>query len=158
MQIEWARRQEADGRPVYQQIAAAVRAAIARDGLRSGARLPAIRDLATQLGVHRDTVATAYEALATDGVVESTVGRGTFVLQSEEAPRYGNPTPFAPELSPLVERLLEFDRARPRFGSAREAVAMHALIPDPSLYPSEPFRRALNRALTRGGPELLLYG
>ena len=35
---------------------------------------------------------------------------------------------------------------------------MHALIPDPSLYPAEPFRRALNRALARGGPELLLYG
>jgi DNA-binding transcriptional MocR family regulator len=58
----------------------------------------------------------------------------------------------------VVERLLEFERARPRFGSARDAVAMHALIPDPSLYPAEPFRRALNRALARGGPELLLYG
>jgi DNA-binding transcriptional MocR family regulator len=157
VQIEWNRNQEADGRPVYQQIAAAVRAAIARDGLGCGTRLPAIRDLARELGVHRDTVATAYEALAADGVIESTVGRGTFVAEAEtgRAPAAG---PFAPELSPVVERLLEFERARPRFGSARDAVAMHALIPDPSLYPAEPFRRALNRALTRGGPELLLYG
>ena len=35
---------------------------------------------------------------------------------------------------------------------------MHALIPNPGLYPAEPFRRALNRALPEGGPELLLYG
>ena len=35
---------------------------------------------------------------------------------------------------------------------------MHALIPDPALYPAEAFRRALNRALQEGGPELLLYG
>jgi GntR family transcriptional regulator/MocR family aminotransferase len=159
VQIEWNRDQEADGRPVYLQIAAAVRAAIARDGLGCGTRLPTIRDLARELGVHRDTVATAYESLAADGVIESTVGRGTFVAESDEAPGHnGATTPFAAELSPVVERLLEFERARPRFGSARDAVAMHALIPDPSLYPAEPFRRALNRALTRGGPELLLYG
>ena len=83
MQIEWNRQQEADGRPVYLQIAEAVRAAIARSGLGSGARLPAIRDLARELGVHRDTVATAYEALAADGVIESAVGRGTFVADGE---------------------------------------------------------------------------
>jgi DNA-binding transcriptional MocR family regulator len=157
MRIEWNREQEADGRPVYQQIAAAVRTAIACNGLGSGARLPAIRDLALQLGVHRDTVATAYEALAADGVIESTVGRGTFVAEAETG-RAPAAAPFAPALSPVVDRLLEFERARPRFGSARDAVAMHALIPDPSLYPAEPFRRALNRALSRGGPELLLYG
>src|SRR5262245_11100995 len=133
MQIEWNRGQEADGRPVYVQIAAAVRAAIARDGLGSGARLPAIRDLARELGVHRDTVATAYEALAADGVIESAVGRGTFVGPGA-AVRAPAAPPFAPALSPVVERLLEFERARPRFGSARDAVAMHALIPDPSLY------------------------
>src|SRR5262245_53288484 len=107
MQIEWNRHREADGRPVYQQIAAAVRAAIARDGLGSGARLPAIRDLARDLGVHRDTVATAYESLAADGVIESAVGRGTFVAEAEAA-RAPEGTPFAPALSPVVERLLEF--------------------------------------------------
>jgi GntR family transcriptional regulator/MocR family aminotransferase len=146
-----------DGRPVYQQIAEAVRAAISRDGLGSGSRLPAIRDLAQQLGVHRDTIATAYEALAADGVIESAVGRGTFVaLNGHAAPR--EVAHFTPALAPGVERLLEFERARPRFGHARDAIAMHALVPDPSLYPAEAFRRALNRALARGGPELLLYG
>ena len=152
MQIEWNRNQEADGRPVYAQIAAAVRAAIARDGLGSGTRLPAIRDLARDLGVHRDTVATAYEALAADGVVESTVGRGTFVVDGETT-RAPEVAPFAPELSPVVERLLEFERARPRFGSARDAIAMHALIPDPSLYPAA---RLCESALPVTADELVL--
>ena len=35
---------------------------------------------------------------------------------------------------------------------------MHSLVPDPGLYPLDAFRRALNRALQEGGPELLLYG
>ena len=155
--IEWQRDQASDGRPVYQQIADAVRSAIDRQGLGSGARLPTIRDLAQQLGVHRDTVATAYEALASDGVVQTAVGRGTFVSGEETLPASARAA-FAPALSPTVERLLEFERARPRFGSARDAVAMHALVPDPSLYPADAFRRCLNRALARGGAELLLYG
>ena len=35
--------------------------------------------------MHRDTVALAYEELASAGMVESTVGRGTFVRAGEEA-------------------------------------------------------------------------
>jgi len=155
--IRWDRDGAADGRPVYRQIAEAVRGAIRAESLATGARLPTIRDLARRLGVNRDTVATAYEALAADGVVESAVGRGTFVAAvagREAAPA----APFVPTLAPGVERLLDFERARPRFGSARDAVPLHALVPDPSLYPADAFRRALNRALSRGGPELLLYG
>jgi DNA-binding transcriptional MocR family regulator len=161
MLIEWDRSPKDDGQPVYRQIAEAVRSAIARNRLESGARLPTIRDLAAQLGVHRDTVATAYEALAADGVLESAVGRGTFVVECESAldpAEAARKATFTPTLAPVVERLLDFERARPRFGSARDAIAMHALVPDPSLYPADAFRRALNRALTRGGPELLLYG
>jgi len=158
VQIDWIRTEAPGGRPVYQQIADAVRAAIASQRLADGARLPTIRQLARQLGVHRDTVATAYEALAAEGVVESAVGRGTFVSARSPSPGAGAAPSFHPTLAPLVERLLDFERARPRFGSSPDAVALHALVPDPSLYPAEAFRRALNRALARGGPELLLYG
>ena len=143
--------QEADGRPVYQQIAEAVRAAIARDGLGSGARLPAIRDLARELGVHRDTVATAYEALAADGVIESTVGPRHVRGRRRGEPRARRRAPFAPALSPVVERLLEFERARPRFGSARDAVAMHALSPTPrSIRPSRSGARSTARSRAAG--------
>lgn len=145
-----------DGRPVYRQIADHLLGEIAAGHFAAGARLPAIRDLARSLDVNRDTVALAYEALANAGAVESTVGRGTFVLAAAPAPASGDVEP--PEFSPMTEQLLDLERARPRFGSAADAVPMHSLVPDPSLYPAEEFRKVLGRALQAGGPELLLYG
>ena len=50
-------------RPAYQQIAKQIQHAIEAGSRRPGERLPAIRTLAKVLGVHRDTVALAYETL-----------------------------------------------------------------------------------------------
>jgi GntR family transcriptional regulator/MocR family aminotransferase len=145
------------GLPVYRQIAERIRDAIADERLDPGTRLPPIRSLARDLGVNRDTVAMAYEELAAAGLIESTVGRGTFVRgpASEAGSAAG---PWLPALSAETERLLEFERARPRFATSGDAVPMHALLPDPALYPAEAFRRVLNRVLAEGGADLLLYG
>jgi len=146
--------------PVYRQIADQIRRAVVAGALARGDRLPTIRGLAADLGVNRDTVSLAYGTLAAEGVIESTVGRGTFVS--------GDPGPVAdldgerfvspPPLSPLVDRLLEFGRTRPSYGASNGAVPLHSLIPDPTLYPVEGFRRSLNRALVEGGSDLLVYG
>ena len=146
-----------DGRPIYQRIAAAIRVELAAQRLAPGDRLPPIRELARRLGVNRDTVALAYEALAEAGVVEASVGRGTFVAE-RSAPRAAAAPVAPPPLSPLAQRVLDLEHARPRFGSADGAVPLHTLIPDPGLYPAEDFRRVLNRVLASGGPDLLLYG
>jgi DNA-binding transcriptional MocR family regulator len=147
-------RPEARG-PVYQQIADGIRTSIESGDLTLGARLPAIRNLATQLSVNRDTVALAYYALSTEGWVESTVGRGTFVRSL----RPGEGEWVAPiALNSRVERLLAIDDARTRIGESDGAAAMHTLVPDPALYPVGDFRRAFDRAVSRGGPELFLYG
>lgn len=145
-----------DGRPVYRQIADSIRQQVVEGTLDPGERLPAIRDLARRLGVNRDTVALAYEQLAGSGVVEASVGRGTFIAKS--ATRVAESVPLVATLSPMTERLLAFERARPRFGSATNAVPMHSLVPDPSLFPADEFRRVLNRVFVDHGPELLLYG
>ncbi|MCH2172150.1 PLP-dependent aminotransferase family protein [Myxococcota bacterium] len=144
-------------RSVSQQIADGILAEIERGELSPGARLPAIRSLARELGVNRDTVALAYESLAGSGVLESTVGRGTFVARSQTSD-LAETAPFDPPISAATERLLRFERARPHFGSGQDAVPMHALIPDPSLYPAEEFRRTLNRVMMEAGSDLLLYG
>ncbi len=143
-------------KPVYQQIAEQVNAAIVAGELRQGDKLPTIRALAEELGVNRDTVALAYDGLARDGIVETTVGRGTFVHQTAA----GRPPmeQVAPPLSPVVDRLLDFERARPEFAARDGAVPLHSLTPDPSLYPLKAFRRSLNRVLDEGGTELLVYG
>ena len=157
MQIPLERGTDGSGRgaPVYQQIAGWLRAEIEAGRLGPGDRLPTIRALARQLGVNRDTVALAYEALAREGWLESTVGRGTFVRRPPEAPA---PPPFEPVLSPLVERLLDFERARVRYAAPPGTVPLHSLVPDPALYPGDEFRRALARAMARSGNDLLRYG
>lgn len=44
-----------------------------------GSKLPTARELAAELGVHRNTVAKAYRLLADLGLVTTSPGRGTFV-------------------------------------------------------------------------------
>ena len=128
--------------PVYRQIAGAIEEAIEKGRIPSGARLPAIRALAQQLEVNRDTVALAYESLAEAGLVESAVGRGTFVC-SRGLDRVEAIDP--PAVTSEVERLLALENARPRFGGCAGVVQMHALVPDPSLYPVDDFRKSVAR-------------
>lgn len=66
-------------RPLYEQLAGALRAAIDRRDLPPGARLPAERELARLLVVSRTTVSGAYEALKGEGYLQSRRGSGTHV-------------------------------------------------------------------------------
>jgi GntR family transcriptional regulator len=45
-----------------------------------GSRLPTVRELALELGVHRNTVIKAYKSLGDLGLVSATPGRGTFAV------------------------------------------------------------------------------
>lgn len=69
----------ADPTPVYEQLRAQVVRMVAAGTLTAGTRLPTIRQLATDLGIAKGTVARAYEALLRDGVVESAGRKGTIV-------------------------------------------------------------------------------
>jgi GntR family transcriptional regulator/MocR family aminotransferase len=143
---------------VYRQIAQSVRERIASGELVAGDRLEPIRVLADELGVNRDTVSLAYDQLRSEGLVAGAVGRGTFVRAAVRSEPMAVPTRL--NLADPVDELLRFEGARPRFatGTGSDLVALHALIPDPALYPAEAFRRALNKVLNENGPELLLYG
>src|SRR5207249_8223342 len=62
-----------------EQVVAHIRHLIERGRLRPGDRLPAERDLATQIGVSRPTVRVGLHALAAMGVVRSRHGSGTYI-------------------------------------------------------------------------------
>ncbi|TMD68613.1 MAG: PLP-dependent aminotransferase family protein [Chloroflexi bacterium] len=69
--------------PLYQQISDKIREAILSGQLGEGTRLPTERALASALNVNRTTVMNAYNQLASDGLVEGHVGRGTLVKRSQ---------------------------------------------------------------------------
>jgi len=65
--------------PLYAQIAARIRVAIAAAELRAGDALPSVRQLAARLRLNPATVVQAYRELEADGFVEMRQGAGTFV-------------------------------------------------------------------------------
>jgi GntR family transcriptional regulator len=65
--------------PLFEQIAFAVKEAVARGELGSGDKLPSVRELAQELSINPNTVVRAYEALERDGVVTRRQGAGCFV-------------------------------------------------------------------------------
>jgi DNA-binding transcriptional regulator YhcF (GntR family) len=67
--------------PLWGQIAARVRVAVAAGELRPGEALPSVRELARRLRVNPATVAQAYKELAMEGFVETRHGAGTFVRE-----------------------------------------------------------------------------
>jgi GntR family transcriptional regulator len=72
--------------PIYGQIAAAVRRAIAGGTLKPGSKLPPSRDLAQELDVNMHTVQRAYCQLRDEGLLELRQGRGAVVASGKVAP------------------------------------------------------------------------
>ena len=70
---------EADPRPIYVQVAEEIKALIARGELAQGAQLPPVRQLAADLGVNLNTVATAYRELQGEGLLSIRHGAGAVV-------------------------------------------------------------------------------
>jgi GntR family transcriptional regulator/MocR family aminotransferase len=87
------------GRTISSQIASALRAQILEGVLKSAERLPATRTLAGELGVARSTVVEAFEQLASEGLIETRVGAGSFVGHIAETDRAAGPPRTPPKLA-----------------------------------------------------------
>jgi GntR family transcriptional regulator len=68
-----------DPRPVFRQVADEVQRAVAVGVLKPQDPLPAVRDLARQLGINANTVQHAYRTLETEGTAYVRRGIGTFI-------------------------------------------------------------------------------
>lgn len=71
---------EKDRRPIYQQIVDEIKGLIATGELSQGTFLPPVRQVAADLGVNLNTVATAYRQLQRDGLVKVRHGAGALVI------------------------------------------------------------------------------
>jgi len=74
------------GPPPTEQIRDQIRGLVAAGRLAAGQRLPSVRQLAADLGVAPRTVAKAYRFLEEEGVVTTSVGGGTRVGATVQAP------------------------------------------------------------------------
>jgi GntR family transcriptional regulator len=72
----------ADRRPIYQQVVDEIKALIARGELRAGVTLPTVRQLAANLGVNMNTIATAYHQLQDEGLISVRHGSGAVVTSN----------------------------------------------------------------------------
>lgn len=68
-------------KPIYEQIAAQIRDAVAAGELAAGEQLPSIRALAAQLRISAITTKRAYQDLETQGYVTTIPGKGCFVAE-----------------------------------------------------------------------------
>ncbi|OGK88938.1 MAG: hypothetical protein A2X52_09055 [Candidatus Rokubacteria bacterium GWC2_70_16] len=152
--------------PLARQIQSHLERLIRQGLLAPGVKLPASRELARDVGVNRTTVAAAYEELIAAGWARAHVGQGTFV--AERVPASVEPAPAAvPRLdwSELLSRRAQValaDRHRRRSYSqpARTApgtISFAGGMPDSALFPTDAFRRVLNRVIREEGRELLQY-
>jgi GntR family transcriptional regulator len=97
--------------PLHEQVAAAIRRAIADGEALPGERLPPARDLAAVLGVNANTVFRGLRTLRDEGLVEFRRGRGVTVCGS------------APERSAVVAMARELVALARRYGYGSEELA-----------------------------------
>lgn len=81
----WVQLDETSEVPLYRQLYESLRASIVQGLFLKGDRLPATRELATELNLNRATVSAAYALLESEGLIRGHVGRGSFVLGAPPA-------------------------------------------------------------------------
>src|SRR3954468_18444802 len=67
--------------PIYRQLVAQIREAIARGRMKPDERLPSVRELSRELVVNPNTIARVYTELEREGVLNTRPGLGVFVAQ-----------------------------------------------------------------------------
>ena len=153
--------------PLYIQIRDQLRALVHSGELRTGDRIPASRELAAHLGVHRTTVANAYAELESEGLIQGHVGRGTFICSpasGSELPKLSPPPPaiggnggvrwetlFADERGEEV-----LSRLMPEVPP--NAISFAAAKPAPEFFPLEEFRNCCAAVLRAQGQQILQLG
>jgi GntR family transcriptional regulator / MocR family aminotransferase len=147
--------------PAYAWLSAALREEILAGRLRPGARLASTRVMASQYGLSRGTVISAYEQLRSEGYVEGAVGSGTYVnrvlpddlLHVSRRPdvQSGPRSMRTRRLSSFARRLRPFPLGEPR--------APRAFRPDQpavDLFPTTLWAQMVARRARMASPKTLL--
>lgn len=143
------------------RIAAAIRREILRGRLAPGTRLPGARTLAHELGVNRNTVTAAYEALDAEGWIRTEPARGRRVANPEDGrarPVRRDDGPRAAMPGRLGYALGDSVPLGPPTPALTLPYELGGGLPDLRLVPWDALARAHRRVLKRHAPRLLDYG
>src|SRR6266478_325839 len=151
--------------PLYIQLRDQLRALVHAGDLRPGDRIPASRELATMLGVHRTTVANAYAELESEGLIQGHVGRGTFIKPN------GHGLKITPPAPPVLnggqgirwELLFADERgeeilSRLTASAPEDALSFVMARPAQEFFPVEELQTCVNAVLRREAAEVLNLG
>lgn len=152
--------------PLYIQLRDQLRSLVHAGDLRPGDRIPASRELAGVLGVHRTTVANAYAELEAEGLIQGHVGRGTFIRENGNGLKITPPAPpalvnangglrwellFADERSEEILTRLTAD-------APENATSFVMARPDEEFFPIDELQSCTQAVLRREGQEILNLG
>ena len=149
------------------QIVDGIRRKIERGDLLPSEKLPSTRRLAGSLGVHRSTVALAYQELWALGFVDLRPGARPVIRErvplAEAAEKGGaSIVPWDRLVSPRSRRIRQaylLHRAQKEAGGrGRPPIDFASLDMDRRLFPVSAFRSSLNRVMRESGAALLGYG
>jgi GntR family transcriptional regulator len=93
----------ASGVPLFEQIAACVRAEVLRASVAPGEKLPSARALAQSLDINVHTVLHAYQMLRDEGLIDLRPGRGAVV--TAHAHGYAGLAELLPDLVAEAKKL-----------------------------------------------------
>jgi DNA-binding transcriptional MocR family regulator len=149
--------------PLYVQIRDQLRGLVHAGELRAGDRIPATRELAAYLGVHRTTVANAYAELEADGLIQGHVGRGTFISALAQPAKPTLPPPSLGNGGVRWESLFADERGEDALSRllpevSPGVISFLAAKPAAECFPVEEFRACCNAVLRQQGPQILQLG
>ncbi|MFK5977870.1 MAG: PLP-dependent aminotransferase family protein [Rhizobiaceae bacterium] len=130
--------------PLFQQIYEGMSQLIITGKLQPGARLPATRTFAAELGVSRSTVVTAYDQLVAEGYGEARAGAGIFVCDVGAFTAIGKPQKPA--------------TSRPSKPLPRQPRYFEPGVPDMKLFPYDAWGRHVSRSARSSTPEIITNG
>jgi GntR family transcriptional regulator / MocR family aminotransferase len=151
--------------PLYKQIKTYLQQGILSGSLAADTRLPASRQLARDLGVNRITIENAYAELASEGLVFSRLGSGTYVLAPD--PFLSHPKNNSDAPWPLWQQsvLAQEKVTRSKLSVTKRDAVRHpnmisfaSGIGDANLFPAEDIRKALQSVMRQDGIAALDYG
>ncbi|WP_424939985.1 PLP-dependent aminotransferase family protein [Aliiroseovarius sp. S253] len=128
--------------PIFEQICTGIRESVVSGDLKEGTKMPPTRVFATEIGVSRSTVITAYEQLVAEGYLTSLRGSGYTVCALGDV-----------ELSSGLSRIV----ALPEQEETRPPIPFATGLPDMRLFPHRQWAKAVAR-VCRTNPQAMLVG